>query len=163
MRWRYCKFFQKNFVSFSFRVRPVRIRNDLDLRHWHWQSDVLATRFDLIHLQGHSHEIFCFWFFSWNSFPTAPEYPIRTDLNFFWKFFPFEILYDPTGIIRGLGVTDPCRKPGVKNLMALSLKYCYCLPDPESRKNEQQVSKLKNQFNKRFVNLLFHLLYGSKR
>jgi hypothetical protein len=27
----------------------------------------------------------------------------------------------PSGIIRGLGETDPCRKPDVKNLVALSL------------------------------------------
>ncbi len=27
--------------------------------------------------------IFCFWFFSWISFPPAPEYPIRTVSNFF--------------------------------------------------------------------------------
>jgi hypothetical protein len=27
----------------------------------------------------------------------------------------------PYGIIRGLGETDPCGKPGVKNLVALSL------------------------------------------
>jgi hypothetical protein len=27
----------------------------------------------------------------------------------------------PNGIIRGLGESDPCRKPEVKNLMALSL------------------------------------------
>jgi hypothetical protein len=27
----------------------------------------------------------------------------------------------PNGIIRGLGETDPCRKPEVKNLVALSL------------------------------------------
>ncbi len=26
---------------------------------------------------------FCFWFFSWISFPPAPEYPIRTVTNFF--------------------------------------------------------------------------------
>ncbi len=34
-------------------------------------------------LKGQCHEIFCFWFFSWISFPPAPEYPIRTVLNFF--------------------------------------------------------------------------------
>ncbi len=33
-------------------------------------------------LQGQCHEIFCFWFFSWISFPPAPEYPIMTVLNF---------------------------------------------------------------------------------
>ncbi len=34
-------------------------------------------------LKGQCHEIFCFWFFSWISFPPAPEYPIRTVSNFF--------------------------------------------------------------------------------
>ncbi len=32
-------------------------------------------------LKGHCREIFCFWFFSWISFPPAPEYPIRTISN----------------------------------------------------------------------------------
>ncbi len=30
-------------------------------------------------LKGQCHEIFCFWFFLWISFPPAPEYTIRTD------------------------------------------------------------------------------------
>ncbi len=34
-------------------------------------------------LKGQCHEIFCFWFFFMNQFPPAPEYPIRTVLNFF--------------------------------------------------------------------------------
>ncbi len=34
-------------------------------------------------LKGQCHEIFCFWLFSWISFPPAPEYPIRTVSNFF--------------------------------------------------------------------------------
>ena len=38
---------------------------------------------DSVPLKGQCHEIFCFWFFSWISFPPAPEYPIRTVLNFF--------------------------------------------------------------------------------
>ncbi len=29
-------------------------------------------------LKGQCHEIFCFWFFSWISFPPAPEYSIKT-------------------------------------------------------------------------------------
>ncbi len=36
-----------------------------------------------MHLKGQCHEIFCFWFFLWISFPPAPEYPIRTVSNFF--------------------------------------------------------------------------------
>ncbi len=34
-------------------------------------------------LKGQCHEIFDFWFFSWISFPQAPEYTIRAVLNFF--------------------------------------------------------------------------------
>ena len=34
-------------------------------------------------LKGQCHEIFCFWFLSWISFPPATEYPIRTVFNFF--------------------------------------------------------------------------------
>ena len=34
-------------------------------------------------LKGQCHEIFCFWFFSWISFPPAPEYSIMTVSNFF--------------------------------------------------------------------------------
>ncbi len=37
----------------------------------------------LSRLKGQCHEIFCFWFFSWISFPQAPEYPIMTVYNFF--------------------------------------------------------------------------------
>ncbi len=36
-----------------------------------------------LHLKGQCHEIFCFWCFFMNQFPPAPEYPIRTVLNFF--------------------------------------------------------------------------------
>ncbi len=34
-------------------------------------------------LKGPCHEIFCFWFFLWISFPPAPECPNRTVSNFF--------------------------------------------------------------------------------
>jgi hypothetical protein len=34
-------------------------------------------------LKGQCHEIFCFWFFSWISFPQAPDYTIRDISNFF--------------------------------------------------------------------------------
>jgi hypothetical protein len=34
-------------------------------------------------LKGQSHEIFNFWFFSWISFPQAPEYTFRAVSNFF--------------------------------------------------------------------------------
>ncbi len=37
----------------------------------------------LSHLKGQCHEIFCFWFFPWISFPPAPEYSIKTVSNFF--------------------------------------------------------------------------------
>ncbi len=35
------------------------------------------------HLKGQCHEIFDFWFFSWISFPQAPEYTFRAVSNFF--------------------------------------------------------------------------------
>ncbi len=41
---------------------------------------------ELKRLKGQCREIFCFWFFSWISFPSfppAPEYPIGTVSNFF--------------------------------------------------------------------------------
>ncbi len=41
----------------------------------------LRTHYSL--LKGQCHKIFCFWFFSWISFPQAPEYPIRIISNFF--------------------------------------------------------------------------------
>ncbi len=34
-------------------------------------------------LKGQCHEIFCFWFFSWISFPQASDYTIRVVSNFF--------------------------------------------------------------------------------
>ncbi len=37
-------------------------------------------------LKGQCHEIFCFWFFSWISFPQASDYTIRAVSNFFRKF-----------------------------------------------------------------------------
>ncbi len=37
----------------------------------------------LMYLEGQCQEIFCFWFFSWIGFPPAPEYSIKTALNFF--------------------------------------------------------------------------------
>ncbi len=37
-------------------------------------------------LKGQCHEIFHFWFYSWISFPPAPEYLLRTVSNFFRKF-----------------------------------------------------------------------------
>ncbi len=45
-------------------------------------------------LKGQCHEIFCFWFFSWISFPQAPEYSIKTISNFFEKsqrYSPFKV------------------------------------------------------------------------
>ncbi len=51
-------------------------------------------------LKGQCHEIFCFRFFSWIIF---------------------------RAIMRGLGVTDPCRKTEVENLVALSLKRNWTL------------------------------------
>ncbi len=38
---------------------------------------------NVIKLKGQCHEIFCFWFFSWTSFPQASDYTIRAVSNFF--------------------------------------------------------------------------------
>ncbi len=45
-------------------------------------------------LKGQCHKIFCFWFFSWISFPPAPEYSVKTISNFFEnsrKFLQFKV------------------------------------------------------------------------
>jgi hypothetical protein len=42
-----------------------------------WQLDTFP------YLKGQCHEIFCFWFFSWISFPQASEYTIGAVSNFF--------------------------------------------------------------------------------
>ncbi len=46
-------------------------------------TSIFAFQFTL---KGQCHEIFCFWFFSWITFPQAPEYTIRAVSNFFRKF-----------------------------------------------------------------------------
>ncbi len=101
--------------------------------------------------KGQCHEIFCFWFFSWISFPPAPEYPNRTFSNFFENSRRYSQVkvhrrYQRTGgaswaaniyanfrknskrpwynIIRGLVETDPWRKPEVgKSRGTVPLKY----------------------------------------
>ncbi len=60
---------------------PTKIGRLQDLNLIHFQTKILLRTVAL--LKGQCHEIFCFWFFSWISFPPAPEYPIRTVLNFF--------------------------------------------------------------------------------
>jgi hypothetical protein len=45
-------------------------------------------------LKGQCHEIFGFWFFSWISFPPAPEYTIKTVSNFFknsWRYSQLKV------------------------------------------------------------------------
>jgi hypothetical protein len=100
-------------------------------------------------LMGQCCEIFCFWFFHESVSPPAPEYSIRTISNFFQKFaeiftshgalpvsmtpaanlppasmahiFSIFHFHGPNVKIRGLEETGPCRKPEVKNFVALSL------------------------------------------
>ncbi len=43
----------------------------------------LKLAFNIFYLKGQCHEIFCFWFFGWISFPPGPEYCIRTVWNLF--------------------------------------------------------------------------------
>jgi hypothetical protein len=47
------------------------------------RQKAMRVNFAVSILKGQCHEIFCFWFFSWISFPPAPEYPIRIVSNFF--------------------------------------------------------------------------------
>jgi hypothetical protein len=48
----------------------------------HWYSVGMPNFIPPPLLKGQCHEIFCFWFFSWVSFPPAPEDHIRTVLYF---------------------------------------------------------------------------------
>jgi hypothetical protein len=47
------------------------------------QTGKASPRNKATFLKGQCHKIFDFWFFSWISFPPAPEYLIRTVSNFF--------------------------------------------------------------------------------
>ncbi len=60
----------QNFQSIEF---PIKIRST------HYNCPARAV-------SGQCHEIFDFWFFSWISFPQAPEYTKRAVSNFFKKF-----------------------------------------------------------------------------
>ncbi len=61
----------------------VCIRRILYLRICVKNVQLWSWSFVALILKWQCHEIFCFWFFSWISFPPAPEYPIRTVSNFF--------------------------------------------------------------------------------
>ncbi len=60
-------------------------------------------------LKGMCHEIFCFWFFSWISFPQASEYTIT-------KFETISMEYSGAG-----GKLIHEKKPESKNLVTMSL------------------------------------------
>ncbi len=52
------------------------------------QSQIVMIIWNFISiLKGQCHEFFCFWFFSWISFPPAPVYPITTVSIFFAEIF----------------------------------------------------------------------------
>ncbi len=60
----------------------------MNTKWWHHLilSTILPIYFFPVHTvysKGQCHEIFCFWFFPWISFPPAPEYSIKTVSNFF--------------------------------------------------------------------------------
>ncbi len=64
----------------------TKVISILNQRSWPpppWEASTLEKSHSNSFLKGQCHEIFCFWFFSWISFPPAPEYPIRTVSNFF--------------------------------------------------------------------------------
>ncbi len=63
-----------------FRFRSTVIR---DLLPKSESSDSDPLLFELPHLKGQCHEIFCFRFFLWITFPQAPDNNIRIISNFF--------------------------------------------------------------------------------
>jgi hypothetical protein len=66
-------------------------------------------------------EIMDFFSFAAHGAPPVPLTPVvRHELQLSLRIFE-KNGNGPNGIIRGLGETDPCRKPEVKNLVALSL------------------------------------------
>ncbi len=78
-------------------------------------------------LKGQCHEIFCFWFFSWISFPRAPEYSIKIVSNF------RKHSNNPNVIIRGLGEGDSWKKPEAK--ISWHCPFKWIRPEPISAKN----------------------------
>ncbi len=66
--------------SFSFPAFPKK-NLPLPLCYFRRVVSLSFVLLKLVFLKGQCHEIFCFWFFSWISFPPAPEYP-----KFFRKF-----------------------------------------------------------------------------
>ncbi len=54
-------------------------------KYWSYDQSCLLLQYRRLcgNLKGQCHEIFCFWFFSWISFPQAPEYTIMAVSNFF--------------------------------------------------------------------------------
>ncbi len=55
------------------------MRKDREKKRWTLRLENEAERKDQEQwdLKGQCHEIFCFWFFSWISFPPAPSIPFR--------------------------------------------------------------------------------------
>ncbi len=78
-------------------------------------------------------------------------------MYFYWALggdnanFCFNIIRGPA--VRGLGVTDPCKALSQKSGDNVPLiLVLFARPRvTHAAENEQQVSKLKNRFNKRFV------------
>ncbi len=78
-------------VNLELQISPrilEKIRNSPNGILWGWgetdswkKPEAKKSR-DTVPLKGQCHEIFCFWFFSWISFPLAPEYSIKTVSNF---------------------------------------------------------------------------------
>ncbi len=53
-----------------------------DRQHKDYRKVLTGKKQDFL-FKGQCHEILCFWFFPWISFPQAPEYTIRAVSNFF--------------------------------------------------------------------------------
>ncbi len=58
-------------------IEMSKLRPPVDLLGGFFTHSLIHPNFDtslLLDLNEQCHEIFCFWFFSWISFPPAPEF-----------------------------------------------------------------------------------------
>jgi hypothetical protein len=67
-------------LTWTIRYLVWKTEEKANYKWWHLFTVLLLT---VVYLKGQCHEIFCFWFFSWISFPQASDYTIRVVSNFF--------------------------------------------------------------------------------
>ncbi len=81
IRWKmgghFLFFFSKRYQSIGFDKLSCRQVSFSSLQgHYHERYINVFQRPNKIYLKGQCYEIFCFWFFSWISFPQALEYTV---------------------------------------------------------------------------------------